>query len=87
MREQQLTGITWTLGAASGEQLTGSTLKISLRTVHKHLERAYRKLGVTDRSQAAATVWAAVGVETALGQGCLRRPCGRLRRVPSGRSA
>ncbi|MGO9487881.1 MAG: response regulator transcription factor [Solirubrobacteraceae bacterium] len=32
-------------------------LGISHRTVGKHLERAFRKLGVSDRSSAAARVW------------------------------
>jgi DNA-binding CsgD family transcriptional regulator len=32
-------------------------LGISHRTVQKHLERAYRELGVTSRSAAAAVVW------------------------------
>lgn len=35
---------------------------ISPRTVEKHLERAYAKLGVGSASEAAATAWAAVGV-------------------------
>ena len=32
-------------------------LAVSPRTVQKHLERAYRKLGVTTRSAAAARAW------------------------------
>jgi DNA-binding CsgD family transcriptional regulator len=35
---------------------------ISPRTVEKHLQGAYAKLGVTGASEAAATAWAAVGV-------------------------
>jgi DNA-binding CsgD family transcriptional regulator len=37
------------------------TLGISHRTVGKHLERAYRKLGVADRSMASARVWELAG--------------------------
>jgi DNA-binding CsgD family transcriptional regulator len=32
-------------------------LEISVRTVHKHLQHAYSRLGVTDRSAAAALAW------------------------------
>jgi len=32
-------------------------LGISPRTVQKHLERAYRTLGISNRSQAAALLW------------------------------
>ena len=35
---------------------------LSPRTVEKHLQAAYAKLGVANSSQAAATAWAAVGV-------------------------
>jgi DNA-binding CsgD family transcriptional regulator len=35
----------------------GAILGISTRTVQKHLERCYRKLGVTDRSAAADLAW------------------------------
>ena len=35
---------------------------ISPRTVEKHLDGAYAKLGVAGASEAAATAWAAVGV-------------------------
>lgn len=37
-------------------------LGISARTAEKHLQAAYAKLGVAGASEAAATVWAAVGV-------------------------
>jgi DNA-binding NarL/FixJ family response regulator len=38
-------------------QHVAELLCISNRTVGKHLERSYRKLGVNDRSSAAARVW------------------------------
>jgi two-component system, NarL family, nitrate/nitrite response regulator NarL len=34
-------------------------LQIAQRTVHKHLQRIYEKLDVSDRSAAAAQAWAA----------------------------
>jgi DNA-binding CsgD family transcriptional regulator len=40
-------------------------LGISHRTVGKHLERGFRKLGVSDRSSAAARVWALAGADAA----------------------
>jgi DNA-binding CsgD family transcriptional regulator len=36
-------------------------MEISPRTVHKHSERIYAKLGVRDRIEAVAVAWAAVG--------------------------
>jgi DNA-binding CsgD family transcriptional regulator len=38
-------------------------LRISPRTVHKHVEHIFAKLGVGSRVEAVATVWAAVGLE------------------------
>jgi DNA-binding CsgD family transcriptional regulator len=38
-------------------------LSISPRTVHKHVEHVFAKLGVGSRIEAVATVWAAVGVD------------------------
>jgi DNA-binding CsgD family transcriptional regulator len=40
----------------------GAILGISTRTVQKHLERCYRKLGVTDRSAAAEVAWRELAV-------------------------
>jgi len=36
---------------------------IARRTVDKHLQHIYARLGVASLSKAAATAWAAVGVE------------------------
>jgi DNA-binding CsgD family transcriptional regulator len=43
------------LGRSAGD--AARDLGISERTVRKHLERAYRKLGVKSRSQAARVAW------------------------------
>ncbi|MEA2451260.1 MAG: hypothetical protein QOG63_3192 [Thermoleophilaceae bacterium] len=48
------------LGRRGGD--VARLMGISPRTVEKHLENAYGKLGVTSASDAAATAWAAVGV-------------------------
>lgn len=45
----------------SSNQHIASSLGISHRTVGKHLERGFRKLGVGDRSTAAARVWELAG--------------------------
>jgi DNA-binding CsgD family transcriptional regulator len=41
----------------------GAELGISTRTVGKHLEHGFRKLGVADRSTAAGRVWRLAGAE------------------------
>lgn len=46
-------------------QHVAAALGISHRTVGKHLERSFRKLGVSDRSTAAARVWELAGVGSA----------------------
>jgi DNA-binding CsgD family transcriptional regulator len=48
------------LGRRGGD--VAKVMGISPRTVEKHLENAYSKLGVSSASEAAATAWAAVGV-------------------------
>lgn len=45
-------------GKATAE--IAAALGISSRTVHKHLQAIHSRLGVTDRTQAVATAWAAV---------------------------
>jgi DNA-binding CsgD family transcriptional regulator len=47
------------LGAETGE--AAEALSIAPRTVAKHLQRIHAKLGVSTRSQAVATAWAAAG--------------------------
>ncbi len=42
---------------------TAAQLGIARRTVDKHLQLTYAKLGTTSRAQAAASAWADVGVE------------------------
>jgi DNA-binding CsgD family transcriptional regulator/PAS domain-containing protein len=46
----------------ANDEIAG-TLGVSPRTVHKHVEHVFRKLGVSSRVEAVATVWAAVGGE------------------------
>ena len=43
------------------DQDAASSLGIGVRTVQKHLERCYRMLDVSDRSQAARVAWVAAG--------------------------
>ena len=45
----------------SSNRHAGDALAISARTVGKHLESAFRKLGVSDRSTIAARVWDLAG--------------------------
>jgi DNA-binding CsgD family transcriptional regulator len=45
---------------------TATKMAIAPRTVEKHLQRIYETLGVRTRSEAAATAWAAVGVQRSL---------------------
>ncbi len=46
------------VATGASERTIAERLGISHRTVQKHLERCYRQLGVTSRSQAAAIAWA-----------------------------
>ena len=47
------------VATGASERTIAERLGISHRTVQKHLERCYRQLGVSSRSQAAAIAWAA----------------------------
>jgi DNA-binding CsgD family transcriptional regulator len=49
------------LGHTAGE--TAAHMRIAPRTVEKHLQHVYAKLGVRSLPQAAATAWAAVGIQ------------------------
>ncbi len=46
------------VATGASERTIAQRLGISHRTVQKHLERCYRQLGVSSRSQAAAIAWA-----------------------------
>ncbi len=46
------------VATGASERTAAERLGISHRTVQKHLERCYRQLGVSSRSQAAAVAWA-----------------------------
>ena len=46
------------VATGASERTIAERLGISHRTVQKHLERCYRQLGVSSRSQAAAVAWA-----------------------------
>jgi DNA-binding NarL/FixJ family response regulator len=49
------------LATGVGERDIAERLGISQRTVQKHLEHCYRRLGVGDRSQAGAVAWSTLG--------------------------
>jgi DNA-binding CsgD family transcriptional regulator len=51
------------LARGSSNADLAATLGISTRTAEKHTQNAFRKLGVTSRSQAAAKVWRLVATE------------------------
>jgi DNA-binding CsgD family transcriptional regulator len=51
--------VLWWSAVGQSPAAIAQRLQISRRTVQKHLERAYRKLGVANRSDAAAAVWSA----------------------------
>ena len=54
-RERQI--IECILGGADGEDVVARRLGISSHTVHTHVERLYRKLRVTSRSQLVASLF------------------------------
>jgi DNA-binding CsgD family transcriptional regulator len=49
------------LASGASEQAIAARLGLSVRTVQKHLELIYRRLGVNNRSQAAAIAWSGTG--------------------------
>jgi DNA-binding CsgD family transcriptional regulator len=58
---RQAEALRWVALGRRGPEVA-SVMGISPRTVHKHLQGVYARLGVGTASQAAATAWAAVGV-------------------------
>ena len=58
---RQAEALRWIALGRSGRD-AAQLMSVSPRTVEKHLQAAYAKLGVEGSSEAAATVWAAVGV-------------------------
>jgi DNA-binding CsgD family transcriptional regulator len=59
---RQAEALRWVALGNSPSQ-TAVEMGVARRTVDKHLQRVYAKLGASSLSQAAATAWAAVGVE------------------------
>ncbi len=62
VREAEVVGM---LARGSSNADLADALGISTRTAEKHTQNAFRKLGVTSRSQAAARVWNLVGAGAA----------------------
>lgn len=61
LTRRQAEALRWIALGRSGRD-AAQLMAVSPRTVEKHLQSAYAKLGVENSSAAAATVWAAVGV-------------------------
>jgi DNA-binding CsgD family transcriptional regulator len=55
-------------GLGHTAEATALDLRISRRTVEKHFERAYRKLGVRGRVQAVARLWELAGLPDSAGE-------------------
>ena len=61
LTRRQAEALRWTALGRRGPDIA-KLMGLSPRTVEKHLQAAYSKLGATGASEAAATAWAAVGV-------------------------
>ena len=62
LTEREAETLRWiALGESAGE--AAERMGASRRTIDKHLQNVYAKLGVTSRAEASATAWAAVGLE------------------------
>ena len=61
LTRRQAEALRWIALGRSGRD-AAERMGVSPRTVEKHLQAAYAKLGVGSSSEASATVWAAVGV-------------------------
>ena len=56
------------IGGADGESLIAERLGMSPRTVHTHVERLYRKLHVTSRSQLLVSLFVEYAAQVKAGQ-------------------
>jgi DNA-binding CsgD family transcriptional regulator len=61
LTRRQAEALRWIALGRSGRD-AARLMAVSPRTVEKHLQTGYAKLGVESASEAAATIWAAVGV-------------------------
>jgi len=78
-RESEVLGL---LALGRSNHHIADALGISYRTVGKHLEHAFRKLGVSDRSSAAGRAWEIAGqrVPVPAGSGAVGEPAQRFLR-------
>jgi DNA-binding CsgD family transcriptional regulator len=83
-REAQVAGLI--LGDGSCESAMAASLSISPHTVHTHLERIYRKLRVTSRSQVVSRIFQLYVNQEAATQVTQAAPAVYVRRRPDRRA-